>query len=267
MDGHEAGSPAQPPRERGDRWDAGLYDAKHSFVWKHGASMLDRLAPRAGERILDLGCGTGHLTAQIAELGAEVVGIDGSAAMIEQARRAYPGIRFEVADAREFVIPGAFDGVFSNAVLHWIKEPGRVAERVREALRPGGRFVAEFGGKGNVARIVAALGETAGAMGLGPWEDPWYFPSPGEYAALLENHGLEVLDASLFDRPTPLEGDAGMRNWVAMFAADLVHRVPEDRREEFFGRVEEKLRPALLRDGTWHAEYRRLRITALRAKG
>src|SRR5262249_56540999 len=129
----------------------------HSFVWKHGAALIEVLAPRPGERILDLGCGTGHLTAQIAEAGAEVIGIDSSPGMIAEARRLYPHVRFEVADARDFALDAGFDAAFSNAVLHWIKEPERAIACVRRALKPGGRFVAEFGGRGDVRAIVAAL--------------------------------------------------------------------------------------------------------------
>src|SRR5262245_39882978 len=125
------------------RWDAGLYDEKHSFVWEHGAALLELLAAQPGERVLDLGRGTGHLTTQLAATGAEVVGLDSSATMIEQARRSYPQLRFEVADARDFSFAEPFDAVFSNAVLHWITEPERVIACVGRALRPGGRFVAE----------------------------------------------------------------------------------------------------------------------------
>jgi hypothetical protein len=151
--------------------------------------------------------------------------------------------------------------------LHWVKEPKRVVACVRAALKPGGRFVAEFGGRGNVRVIVAALTEAARAFGLGGWETPWYFPALGEYAALLERHGLEVLGARLFDRPTALEGEAGMRHWVEMFAPDLLDRVPGGQREAFLRWVEGRLRPALDRDGTWYADYRRLRVMARRIDG
>src|SRR5262249_25699793 len=104
-------------------WDTGLYDDKHSFVWRYGASLIDLLVPRAGERVLDLGCGTGHLTARIAEAGSEVVGVDSSPEMIAEARRLFPGIRFQIVDARDFTFSEPFDAVFSNAVLHWVKPP------------------------------------------------------------------------------------------------------------------------------------------------
>ncbi len=167
-------------------WNTSLYDDKHSFVWKHGAALLDLLVPKPGERIIDLGCGTGHLTTKIAEAGAEVVGIDSSSEMVAEARSLYPNIRFEIADARDFAFAEPFDGVFSNAVLHWVKEPEKAIACVQEALKPGGRFVAEFGGRGNVKAIVSALDAASRAIGLGAWEHPWYYPGVGEYAPLLE---------------------------------------------------------------------------------
>src|SRR5206468_2153174 len=128
------------------------YDDKHSFVWKYGKEVLDLLAPREGERILDVGCGTAHLTNQIASRGARVVGLDKSSAMIERARALYPELQLEVADATDFHFDEPFDAVFSNAAIHWMKDQDAVARAVFNALKPGGRFVAEFGGKGNIKK-------------------------------------------------------------------------------------------------------------------
>ena len=253
----EQSAPAAP-------WDAKLYDDKHAFVWKHGASLVELLAPRPGESILDLGCGTGHLTAQIAAAGASVVGLDSSAEMIAEARRGYPGLCFQREDARTMTFAARFDAVFSNAALHWIKEAGLVVRGVARALKPGGRFVAELGGQGNVKAIRAALERACAAEGCEPVASPWYFPSVGEYGGLLERAGLEVTFAELFDRPTPLDGEGGLRQWVEMFGGAFLGRVPQERREDFLRQVEAELRPALRRDGKWFADYRRLRIVARR---
>ncbi len=241
------------------RWDAGLYDDKHAFAWRHGASLVELLDPKPGERILDLGCGTGHLTARIAESGATVVGLDHSAEMLELARAAFPQLEFVQGDARDCTFAEPFDAVFSNAVLHWVRPPEAVVRRVRDVLRPGGRFTAEFGGRGNVRRIEAAMRAAAERLNL-PYSGPqWYFPGVAEYASLLEAEGLEVRYAFLFDRPTPLEGASGMRDWVKMFGRSVLDCIPADRREEWLAAVEETVRPELYRDGGWLADYRRLR--------
>ena len=246
------------------RWDADLYDDKHAFVWRHGESLVELLDPKPGECVLDLGCGTGHLTARIAESGAAVVGLDHSAEMLEQARAAYPRLEFVRGDARDFLFAEPFDAVFSNAVLHWIRPPEAVVHRVHDALRPGGRFVAELGGRGNVRRIETAMRTAADRLNLRLGGPLWYFPSVAEYAALLEAAGLEVRFAVLFDRPTPLQGEAGLRDWLQMFAGGVLASVPAERREEFLRAAEAAARPELHRDSGWFADYRRLRVTAFR---
>lgn len=245
-------------------WNANLYDEKHSFVWKMAAGLLELLDAKAGERILDLGCGTGHMTAQIAASGASVIGIDRSPDMIDRAQQAHPGIRFEVMDALELAFAEPFDAVFSNATLHWIKDPQPVIAGIARILRPGGRFVAEFGGKGNIAGIVAAGERAWAALRLpGAFPDPWYYPSVAEYAGRLESHGLDVTYALLFARPTTLEdGERGLRNWLEMFAGSITAQLPEPRRAEFLAEVERQARPHLYRDGSWVADYRRLRLVA-----
>jgi trans-aconitate methyltransferase len=254
-----------PLKERQSDWNASLYDAKHAFVWKYGADLVPLLAPQSGERILDVGCGTGHLTSQIADSGAHLVGVDRSPEMVVAARKTYPHLQFEVADARDLPYRGEFDAVFSNATLHWIHEPELVLRSVRNALRPGGRFVAELGGKGNIRKMQSAFDQTLSELtAAAPGEiNPWYYPSVSEYATLLETNGLEVRFITLFDRPTPLaDGEAGMRNWITMFASDYSAKLSPDMRESLLRRVEELLRPELFRDGQWWADYRRLRFSA-----
>jgi trans-aconitate methyltransferase len=251
----------------GHRWDAALYERRHSFVWKYGAEVIELLAPQPGERILDLGCGTGQLTAAIAAAGASVVGLDRSPTMIEQAHKNYPELQFVVADAADFAFAEPFDAVFSNAALHWMREPAPVAACVWRALRPGGRFVAEFGGKGNIAAIHGALYHAIAATGSPATRElePRYFPSIGEYATLLEAQRFTVTYATLFDRPTPLEGGAeGLRNWIAMFANDFLAEIPADKRTDVVRRVEDHLRPTRYLDGTWIADYKRIRVVAFK---
>jgi trans-aconitate methyltransferase len=245
-------------------WDPNLYQSRHAFVWELAKGPLELLAAKAGERVLDLGCGTGQLTAQIAAAGAGVVGIDRSEEMVAQARRNYPHLRFDVADARTFQVERPFDAVFSNAVLHWVKPAAAVVDRVWQALGPGGRFVAEFGGHGNVRRICDAIAAGMRAHGSLTFDElsPWYYPTIGEYAGELERRGFDVTFATLFDRPTALEGEAGMRDWLKMFGGVFLERIPPERRETFVHEVEQQLRPSLHYDGRWHADYRRLRVVA-----
>jgi len=251
----------------GAKWDAGLYDEKHSFVWKMAAGLLELLEAKAGERILDVGCGTGHLTAKIATNGAQATGIDQSAEMIQEARAAYPALRFELMDARQLVFPEKFDAVFSNATLHWIKEPERAVQSIAGVLRPGGRFVAEFGGKGNIAALVAAVERAWPKAGLPqPVPNPWFYPNLAEYASLLEKHGLEVTYGLLFDRPTPLEdGERGLRNWLEMFGGVIMEKLPKGHKERLLREVQSEARPPLYRDGRWVLDYRRLRVVARKA--
>jgi trans-aconitate methyltransferase len=245
-----------------DCWDSSLYDDRHSFVWKRGADLLDLLDPQSGERILDLGCGTGHLTAKIAERGADVVGLDASASMIAQARQNYPRLRFQLADARNFTFDEPFDAVFSNAALHWIKEAGDVVGSVARCLKPGGRFVLEMGGKHNVERIATTLIAVLREAGFAR-SSPWFYPSPGEYATLLEAHGFGVSALWHFPRLTKLEHpERGMREWLEMFCASFFEGVPAEARERAIAEIERRLRPELWRDGGWWADYYRLRVEA-----
>src|SRR5215472_206521 len=246
-------------------WSPQHYQQGFSFVWRHGEELVNLLAPKPGERILDLGCGTGQLTAEIAKAGAEVIGIDSSPEMIGQARSNYPTLRFELADATRFRAVEPFDAVFSNAALHWIRDAGAAAATVAAALRPGGRFVAEFGGKGNVCSVVEALAAVSNEMGGNVSANPWYYPSLAEYATVLEANGLEVTYGVLFDRPTPLEGGAaGFRNWVEMFLKGILQTIPQSAHSEFVDRLERRLAPALFANGQWVLDYRRLRLIAFR---
>jgi trans-aconitate 2-methyltransferase len=243
-------------------WDATRYQDQHSFVWRFGANLLESLKPAPGERILDVGCGTGQLTSDIAKAGAAVTGLDSSAEMLAQARKNYPEIPFVLANAAGFQFQEPFDAVFSNAVLHWVKDADGAAQSIARALRPGGRFIAEFGGHGNIASVQAALRDV-----FGPAADersPWYYPSIGEYAPVLERHGFEVRDASLFDRPTPLEGEDGMESWLRMFTGVYLNPLPPEEAADAVRQMVDHLRPTLYRDGVWTVDYRRIRVSAIR---
>lgn len=238
-----------------DRWDSSLYDGRHSFVWKQSADLIDMLDPKPGERVLDLGCGTGHLTAQLAGRGAAVIGLDASPSMVAQARQNFPRLKFVLADARQMKFDEPFDAVFSNAALHWMPEASRVIRSVAAALKPGGRFVFEMGALGNIAIILEALRKVLPAA-----KNPWYFPSAAQYAGLLEEHGFEVILLETFERIHTLEHpEKGMREWLEMFCGMWFENVKFDAAA---AEIETLLRPKLFWGGLWHADYRRLRVIA-----
>ena len=249
---------------QGSKWDAGLYDDKHSFVWKMAEGLLELLAAQPGEKILDIGCGTGHLTAKIAASGALVTGVDRSPEMVRQAREAYPGIRFEVGDAREIPLDDEFDAAFSNATLHWIKEPERVAAEIARLLRPGGRFVAEFGGERNIAALVGATERAwTKLQSAGADAEPLVLPKFGGIRGSAGRAGAGSNVRSVFERPTPLEeGEDGLPNWLRMFGGAIFEGLSEKQRDEFIGETVREARAELFQDGQWVIDYRRLRVVA-----
>lgn len=241
-------------------WDAERYARNARFVSDLGMPVVELLAPQPGERILDLGCGDGALTEKLAAMGCTVVGVDASANFVEAARA--HGIDARIADGERLSFDGEFDAVFSNAALHWMKRADDAIDGVWRALKPGGRFVAEFGGHGCVASIVTALYAALARRGIdGAGVNPWYFPTVEDYRGRLEARGFDVTWIALIPRPTPLPGDVGV--WLETFAQDFSGALPEADRPAFIAEVQEALRPELCdRDGKWTADYVRLRFSA-----
>ena len=251
-----------PQSRSPDSWDAALYAETARYVTDHGNVIFDWLAPQPGERILDLGCGDGVLTQKIRDAGAAAVGVDSNKEMVEAARGRGLDARVARAEALEF--HEEFDAVFSNAALHWVFQAESAVAGVRRALRPGGRFVAEFGGAGNVSAIVEALTQVLKRKDVRFADvSPWYFPTDEEYSALLETNGFQVKRAELVPRPTPLPGDVS--DWLRNFAVSLLGRLPEEDREAALADTRELLK-AYLRDntGAWSVDYVRLRVEATR---
>jgi trans-aconitate methyltransferase len=245
-------------------WNPTHYDRAGAFVPELAADLLELLLPRPSEHVLDLGCGTGDLTAKLAASGAHVVGLDASGDMLSEARRKYPSLSFRLGDGQELDYDQTFDAVFSNATLHWMPRAGDVAAGVARALRPGGRFVAEFGGAHCVQTLRDALRDELTERGLGDERHAapaWFFPTVPQYARVLEQAGLFVRSALWFERPTQLAGDGGLGTWLELFCLPLLQALGERRAEVVLG-VERRCRAALFRDGSWWLDYTRLRVVA-----
>lgn len=250
-----------------DIWNANLYDGNHSFVSKYGSDLIELLAPKKGESILDLGCGTGDLAKKLFDAGVNLVGVDYSPNMILEAKSKYPAINFNVADATNLEFNHEFDGVFSNATLHWVKPPQQALHSIYKSLIKGGRFVAEFGGKGNVQTITDEIVRQIKQSGIdyNMEQFPWYYPSIGEYTSLMEKVGFRVTFAQHFDRPTPLEGENGLKNWIEMFGSPLFQGVPEDKKDYIINKIEDQLKEVLYKDGKWIADYKRIRVIGIKS--
>ncbi len=249
------------------RWSPADYASNAAFVPALGAAALALLDPKPGEIILDLGCGDGVLSAEIAAAGARVIGLDASPDMVEAARAR--GIDAFVADAQTLGIDGqaarfgAFDAAFSNAALHWMLDPDAVASGLFSMLKPGGRFAGEMGGENNIATLRRGIREELEERGYAvPAEDPQWYPGVEEFVRLYGCAGFTGIQAHLIPRPTPLP--TGVAGWVKTFRSGWldVAMVPEWERDDVAAAIERRLQPLLQQpDGSWSADYVRLRFT------
>ncbi|MEF2280016.1 methyltransferase domain-containing protein [Deinococcus sp. YIM 134068] len=253
---------APPPT---DHWQARHYRDRHAFVYESSRDLVSGwLVPQPGECILDLGCGTGELTAHIAGSGAVVTGVDASPDMIAGARARSSGVTFEVGDAHLLTFREEFDAVFSNAALHWMRPLPPVFANLHAALRPGGRLVLEMGGVGNVLGVREAVEGALADLGLPALAHPWVFPSPGELATTLEAAGFRVERLHLFGRLSVLSGADGFRAWLEGFAGGWLSPLNDDERAAVLAHAEELARPRLWNGQDWVADYVRLRALAVR---
>ena len=245
---------------RATSWNPETYSKSARFVSDLGEPLLILLDPKPGEMILDLGCGDGALTDKITAAASSVIGVDLSLAFLRAARAR--GLTVALMDAQQLSLKRQFDAVFSNAALHWMKRPNLVVEGVANCLKPGGRFVGEFGGKGNVEAIRAALHSALRTRGIDPWSaDPWYYPSAEEYSGLLRQFGFTPGYIELIPRPTKLPGD--IRAWLEVFAQPFTNAVTGTEKFNLLDEVRDMLAPTLRKaDGSWYADYVRLRFKA-----
>ena len=244
-------------------WDASLYADNGRFVALLAEPLVQALNPKAGESILDLGCGDGYLTQRLAASGAIVVGVDSSPQMVAAAKERGVDARCVSGEALPF--DQQFDAVFSNAALHWMRDHDAVLQGVHRALKPGGRFVAECGGQGNIAAIRVALLAVLTPRGIPPERiESNLFFSPAEYRARLQSHGFLVDEISLIPRPTPLP--SGMAGWLETFRSSMLALLPAAERPDAIEQIVALLKPVLCdQEGNWFADYVRLRFLARRA--
>lgn len=244
-------------------WDPALYAANAAFVPALGAPVLDLLAPRAGERVLDIGCGDGVLTRKLIEAGCSVVGVDADAAMVAAAQA--KGIDARLGDARALEFAHEFDAVFTNAALHWVGQPDVVTAGVKRALKPGGRYVGEFGGHANIAAIRTALIAVLARHGFpAAGAETSYYPTAEAFRAVLERAGFVVETCQIIPRPTPLPA-TGMAGWLATFRAGFIDAagVPAALQDQIIAETVALLVPSLqAADGQWIADYVRIRFSA-----
>jgi len=242
-------------------WNADRYNKHAHFVSELALPVVDLLDPQEDERILDLGCGEGTLGLEITKQGAEVYGIDLSPEMVTQARA--NGLEAEVMSVTQMPFEGEFDAVFSNAMLHWVREPEQAVAMIAKALKTGGRFVAEFGGRGNVHHIVEAMRSVFAAHpAYGKFDDFWFFPTPEAYTQILEEAGFAVAYIELIPRPTCIDDIA---HWLALFTNGVTEHLNQSQTEQFRAEVREILAGSLYtqKDG-WVADYVRLRVKAIK---
>jgi trans-aconitate methyltransferase len=243
-------------------WDPQAYEKNGSFVHELAGGVLEWLAPKQGEHILDLGCGDGHLIQRLAATGATVAGVDASKEMVAAARQRGAIADVGTAESLPFAAQ-TFDAVFSNAVLHWVRDQDAMMTEVKRVLKPGGRFVAEMGGHGNIAAIQVAMRAVLARHGYGDREDGVnYYPAADVYARRLRSHGFQVQRIALIPRPTPLT-DGGMEGWLRTFRRGVLDGLPESLRETVVRESAALLAHALRdEDGNWVADYVRLRFIA-----
>lgn len=243
-------------------WNATLYNNKHDFVSEYGKGLLEFIPDHKEQSILDLGCGTGILTAQLVGLGSKVVGVDSSQSMIKKAREQFPNIEFGICDALSLPYDKEWDVVLSNAVFHWINDHNALLNNIHKALKPNGLLVCEFGAKGNIATIEDSFAKACKELGY-DYQSKFNFPAAEDFGMLLENHGFLIDRIYEYDRPTILDdAEQGLVNWMIQFFASELSEMPEEVRSVVLKRVEKLTRDTLWNGEAWVADYRRLRAIA-----
>ena len=249
-------------------WNAKSYETGFSFVPRYGEDVMNLITVPKGSRAVALGCGNGTLTRILADRGYRVTGIDDSQEMITLARETYPDLLFRKENALAFKLEEKTDLIFSNAVFHWIDAADQetLLENVSQNLVPGGELVCELGGYGCAEAVHSTLETCFHERGLA-YPRTFYFPTVGEYAPLLEKHGLRVEFAALFDRPTPQKTEDGLTDWINMFVKKPFEGMDDGTKAEILRETNKRLESVLHVDGKWIIDYMRIRIRARKVRG
>lgn len=243
-------------------WNSTLYDKKHDFVAEYGKGLLEFVPQNDEQSILDLGCGTGTLTAQLADLCVRIVGVDASQDMVDKAKEGFGDIEFKVCDALDLPFENEFDVVFSNAVFHWISDHDALLKNIHKSLKPQGVLVCEFGASGNIAAIENAFAKACNSLGY-CYKAKFNFPTAEDFGKLLRKNGFVIDRVYEYDRPTVLkDGEQGLVNWMKQFFAFELQMMLEHVQTMVFEKVERLTRDTLWNGVEWVADYRRLRAIA-----
>ena len=244
-----------------NQWNPKEYNKHTAFVSQLALPVVALLDPQEGERIHDAGCGDGTLAVEIEKYGAKVVGVDMSGEMIEACKA--KGIEAYVGSVTALPNENEFDAVFSNATLHWVKDAKSAVENISNTLKCGGRFVAEFGGMGNIHHVVVAIQKVFdNHPEFGAFENPWYFPSPKEYQSLLESVGFEVKYIELIPRPTPMDD---IVHWLDIFVNGITEHLSKEQFEVFKCECRDILVETIYStEEGWMLDYVRLRVEAVK---
>ena len=245
------------------KWNAENYRDNFSFVYEYGEELTGMFTLGRGSRIADVGCGNGALTKKLCDTGYKVTGIDSSAEMLALAKSTAPAASFILADATKFSLEKPADGIFSNAVFHWIDDLSLLAKNLAANLRAGGELVCEFGGKGCAEAVHSALEKIFAERGL-KYRRTFNFQSIGSFAPVLESAGLTPVFCSLFPRPTRQKGEDGLKNWINTFLKEPFTGIDGETKEDILREADLRLRPVLYKDGQWFIDYVRIRVKAVK---
>ncbi len=232
-------------------WNAEDYQRNSQAQQKWAKELIAKLDLIGSENVLDLGCGDGKVTAEIAGSlpTGSIMGVDNSASMIELATEnypsaLYPNLSFKVMDACCLSFEGCFDVVFSNAALHWVKNHGPVVEGLYKSLKTGGKILLQMGGKGNASNILSVLEDIQSSPEWQPYfenfEFPYGFLGIDKYKELLTNAGFTVKRVELIPKDMAHEGKSGLEGWIRTTWLPYTEQVPVEKRGQFIDAISSK---------------------------